>query len=278
MISTALKHVALAGAALCAALSVSAQDTAKAAAGPLDGNRYMHERFYAGDISAASTYLRSQRAGADRLTIVDVRDATEYRRGHPVSARHIPYPRVFQECNANPKAADDQVLRSEDGGTCLYGMKKDSLVRMSDEELFKAFEAAYPDKNQAFALLCRTGSRSAKAGNVLSNPEKYLGAAYAGRGYRQVFNIWEGFVGMPLVPIHPDTRTVIGAENATVSITLENGTQAVGFKPAYLDLNKDGKITNADMDGWRYHQGLPFDLAMDKANLSSKAAPYYDKN
>lgn len=278
MISKTIKCVVLAAAAVCTSLSAFAQDAAKPASGPLDGNRYMHERFYAGDISAASAYLRSQRAGAERLTIVDVRDATEYRLGHPTSARHIPYPRVFQECNANPKAADDQVLRSEDGGTCLYGTKKDSVVRMSDEELFKAFEAAYPDKNQAIALLCRTGSRSAKAGNVLANPEKYLGAAYAGRGYKQVFNIWEGFVGMPLVPIHPDTRAVIGASSTTLPITLENGTQAVGFKPAYLDLNKDGKITNADLDGWRYHQGLPFDLAMDKANLNSKAAPYYGKN
>ncbi|MFD0668745.1 rhodanese-like domain-containing protein [Ramlibacter sp. MAHUQ-53] len=278
MFSHVLKCVALAGAALCASLSVSAQDAVKPASGPLDGNRYMHERFYAADISAASAYLRSQRTGAGRLAIVDVRDATEYRNGHPAGARHIPYPRVFQECNANPKAPGDTVLRSEDGGTCLYGTKSGSVVRMSDEELFKAFEAAYPDKNQAFALLCRTGSRSAKAGNVLSNPEKYLGAAYAGRGYKQVFNIWEGFVGMPLVPIHPDTRTVIGAEGGTVPITLENGMQAVGFKPAYLDLDKDGKITNADLDGWRYHQGLPFELTMDKAHLNAKAAPYYEKN
>src|SRR5574343_454006 len=119
MISNALKCIALASAALCASMSASAQDAPKPAAGPLDGNRYMHERHYAGDISATSTYLRSQRASADRLMIVDVRDATEYRRGHPVGARHIPYPRVFQECNANPKAPDDQVLRSEDGGSCL---------------------------------------------------------------------------------------------------------------------------------------------------------------
>jgi rhodanese-related sulfurtransferase len=278
MTASLMKSLVLAVLAASAATHAAAQDPARSAAGALDGNRYMHERHYAGDISAASAYLRSQRTGSDRLTIVDVRDATEYRLGHPAGARHIPYPRVFQECNPNPKAAGDQVLRSEDGGTCLHGTKKDSVVRMSDEELFKAFEAAYPDKNQPLALLCRTGSRSAKAGNVLSNPEKYLGAAYAGRGYRQVFNIWEGFVGMPLVPIHPDTRTVIGSEGKVVQITLENGKQAVGFQPAYLDLNKDGKISNADMDGWRYHQGLPFDTALDKALASSKAAPFYEKN
>lgn len=278
MLTSLMKSAVLAACAASATTSALAQDTARPATGALGGNRYMHERFYAGDISAASAYLRSQRAGADRLAIVDVRDATEYRLGHPAGARHIPYPRVFQECNPNPKAPADPLLRSEDGGTCLHGTRKDSVVRMSDEELFKAFEAAYPDKNQPLALLCRTGSRSAKAGNVLSHPEKYLGAAYAGRGYKQVFNIWEGFVGMPLVPIHPDTRTVIGSEGKLVQITLENGTQALGFQPAYLDLNKDGTISNADMDGWRYHQGLPFSVVMDKALASSKAAPFYDRN
>lgn len=271
------RSLALAALAWSAVAHAAAQ-TPGAGAGPLEGNRYMHERHYAADISAASAFLRSQRTGPDRLTIVDVRDATEYRLGHPAGARHIPYPRVFQECNPNPKAPGDPALRSEDGGTCLHGTKKDSVVRMSDEELFKAFEAAFPDKSQPLALLCRTGSRSAKAGNVLSNPGKYLGAAYAGRGYTQVFNIWEGFVGMPLVPIHPDTRTVIGAEARLVPITLENGTQAVGFQPAYLDVNKDGKISNADMDGWRYHQGLPFEVGMDKSLASSKAAPFYEKN
>ena len=248
------------------------------AGGVFNGNRYLHERYYTADISAARAYLGSQKTGADKLTIVDVRDASEYQRGHPDGARHIPFPRVFQECKPDPEGKSKQI-RSEDGGACRFGTEPGSVVSMSPKALFDAFEAAYPNKAQALALLCRTGSRSAKAGNVLSNPEKYLGAEYAGRGYTNVSNIWEGFVGMPVVPVDAETRLVIGAAADVTPLTLEDKqTRAYGFKAAQLDLNKDGKLDNQDLDGWRYHQGLPYVLDMRDALLNTTAAPFYSRD
>jgi rhodanese-related sulfurtransferase len=247
---------------------------AGAGGGVFNGNRYLHERHYSGDISAARAYLSSQKTGAGQLTIVDVRDASEYQRGHPEGARHIPFPRVFQDCKPDPEGKTQQV-RSEDGGACRFGAVPGSVVSMSPKALFDAFEAAYPNKSQALALLCRTGSRSAKA----AKPEKYLGAEYAGRGYTNVSNIWEGFVGMPVVPVDAESRLVIGAANGVTPLTLEDKqTRAYGFKAAQLDLNKDGKLDNHDLDGWRYHQGLPFVLDMRDALLNATALPYYSRD
>lgn len=258
------------------------------------GNRYSYDRYYAGDISVTQAFQQgvmksahlsqygdregnNGQPGADALTIVDVRDASEYAAGHPLGARHIPYPRVYQDCKSNPANLSDPVTRTPDGGSCLFGSVSGSAVAMSDEQLFLYFEAAFPDKAQRLALLCRTGSRSARAGNILANPEKYLGAAYRGRGYTKVFNIWEGFVGQPLVPIHVNTGRVVGGANDVVSVTLDGGVQAFGFKAQQLDLNNDGKLDIHDNDGWRYHHRLPYSTAMSDALLNQAAMPYYGR-
>jgi rhodanese-related sulfurtransferase len=257
--------------------------TARAADGDLGGNRYMYERFYAGDISAARAFLEAVVKNgswvnpADKLTIVDVRDASEYRRGHPERAVHIPYPRVFQSCKSNPANPSDPVTRTEDGGTCLFGSVPGSSVSMSNEQLFLTFEARFPDKSERVALLCRTGSRSARAANVLANPEKFVGPAYAGRGYKNVLNIWEGFVGQPIAPIHVNTGRVMGLANDVTTVALDGGGTAFGFKASALDLNNDGKLTLKDNDGWRYHQGLPFDTLMLPHLMNQTALPYYEQ-
>lgn len=258
------------------------------------GNRYSYDRYYAGDISVTQAFQRgvmksahraqygdrsgnNGRPGSDDLTIVDVRDASEYAAGHPLGARHIPYPRVYQECKPNPANLSDPVTRTPDAGSCLYGSVSGSSVTMTDEQLFRHFEAAFPDKGERLALLCRTGSRSARAGNVLANPEKYLGPAYRGRGYTKVFNIWEGFVGQPLVPIHVNTGRVVGGANDVVPVGLDGGVQAFGFKAQQLDLNNDGKLDIHDNDGWRYHHGLPYSTAMSDELLNHVAMPYYGR-
>jgi len=254
---------------------------AQAADGDLDGNRYLQERYYAADISASRAFLeaivkRGQWTDTkNRLTIVDVRDATEYRHGHPEGSPHVPYPRVFQACQPNPANASDPLTRTEDGGTCLYGAVPGSAVTSSDEQLFRTFEALFPDKNARLALLCRTGSRSARAANVLTRPEKYLGQAYAGRGYKRAYNIWEGFVGQPLAPIHVFTGRVMGPADDVATVALDGGATAFGFKAYALDLNNDGVLNTKDSDGWRYHQGLPFDTRMQHRLVSPIAAPYY---
>ena len=276
------------GAAFLAAAALAC-GAATAAEGDLGGNRYSYERYYAGDISAAKAYLlgvlshhpaehgeHDQRHKRhERLTIVDVRDAAEYRSGHPAGAVHMPYPRVFQSCKPNPALPSDGKLRSEDGGSCLYGAVPGSTVSMSDEQLFLSIEARFPDKAERLALLCRTGSRSARAANILAKPEKYLGAGYAGRGYTQVHNIWEGFVGQPLAPIHASSGRVLSTTNDVTTVTLDGGVTAFGFRASALDLNNDGTVSAQDYDGWRYHQALPYVTSMKPQLLNATAFPYY---
>lgn len=287
--------------ALAFAASVaSAQSTG------VSGNRYSYDRFYAGDISVSEAFQRGvmkskhleqygdkvekdekhhhghkhkkgPKKSSDALTIVDVRDATEYAAGHPMGARHIPYPRVYQECKPNPTTGSYENLRTPDGGTCLFGSVAGSTVSMTDEQLFLYFEQTFSNKAEPLALLCRTGSRSVRAANVLSNPEKYLGAAYRGRGYTDVYNIWEGFVGQPLAPIHVTTGRVLGAANDVVPVTLDGGVQAFGFKAMQLDLNNDGELNIEDNDGWRYHHRLPYSTKMENKLLNQTAQPYYYK-
>ncbi|MCG7874083.1 MAG: rhodanese-like domain-containing protein [Candidatus Thiodiazotropha lotti] len=124
----AAKHII---ASLFLSTSITATNLAIAQDGEPDGNRYYLERFYQQDISAAKAYLgmlgklKEQREDDDsekededeKITIIDVRDATEYRMGHPKKAIHMPYPRIYRECADN--------LRTEDGacasGTGLSG-------------------------------------------------------------------------------------------------------------------------------------------------------------
>lgn len=68
-------------------------------------------------------------------------------------------------------------------------------------------------------MLCRTGSRSIAASNVLADA-----------GYTHVRNIWEGFEGRPKTEVNGNV----------------------------LDLNNDGKVGDAgDLDGWANYAGLP---------------------
>lgn len=272
------RSAARATAALAALASLGA--SALAAEGDLGGNRCYYERYYAGEMSAAHAFVETVvKKGkwvdrADKLVIVDVRDATEYAGGHPDGAIHVPFPRAYQACKTNPANTADPVTRTVDGGTCLHGAVTGSSVSMTPEGLFLAIEALFPDKAQRIALLCRTGSRSVRAGNILSNPEKYLGAAYAGRGYARVYNIWEGFVGQPMVAQSGPGR-VIGPGTGTTQVTLDDGSKANAYAALQLDVNDDGKVDIHDNDGWRFHQGLPYDTRMLAQLLNATAYPYY---
>lgn len=252
-----------------------------AAPGDLGGNRFFLERYYAGEISVAQTFLEAVvKKGRwthrdEQLTIVDVRDATEYRSGHPDGAHHVPYPRIFQACATNPANSADAVLRTEDGGVCRYGVVPASTVTMTAERFFLTVEALFPDKSERLAMLCRTGLRGVRAGNILAKPEKYLGAGYAGRGYSRVYNVWQGFVGLPMAPVNLATGLVMGVASAVGPLTLDNGTSAYGFGAIKLDLNNDGIVDVRDNDGWRYHQGLPFETRLHRHLLNVDASPYY---
>ena len=246
--------------------------------GESDGNRYYLERYYTADISAAKAFLDAVvKRGkwtdrSDPLVIVDVRDASEYVSGHPEGAIHVPYPRIYRECNNDN--------RSEDGGSCNEGSVPGSTVIQDPEDLFLEVESRIPDKSTRIATLCRTGFRSVLAGNILANPEEYLGSDYAGRGYKYVFNIWEGFVGQPKPGIVSSSgnRYVVGDDQILEDLTLPDGSSAKGFIAYDLDVDNDSAITAEDKDGWRYYQGLPYDTRLLPKLISAPidAAGYYD--
>ncbi|MCU7830464.1 MAG: rhodanese-like domain-containing protein [Candidatus Thiodiazotropha sp. (ex Myrtea sp. 'scaly one' KF741663)] len=270
------------------------------AEGDSDGNRYYLQRYYTEDISAARAYLGmlgkhqdDEREDHDehgkkdddefeKLTIIDVRDATEYLLGHPKKAIHMPYPRIYREC------VDD--LRTEDGA-CSTGTVYQ--VRQDPEDLFLQIEDKIPKKNTPIATLCRTGFRSVLAANILSQPtticdlKGYVGAdhdqcvtTYTGRGYSNVANIWQGFVGQPMAGIVSSggKHYVVGDDQILTDLILNDGSAAKGFIAFDLDLNNDEAIGADDKDGWRYHQGLPFDTKMSRKRINQVADDlgYYD--
>jgi len=220
-----------------------------------NGNRYTLDRAYKAEISSAKAYVdgvENRSTDPLPLQIVDVRDLDEHAAGHPPFSISASYPRIQREC------VDDN--RSEDGGSCIDGVVPDSTVTQNPEGFFLQVEAMLLDKSQRIGTMCRTGFRSVLAANILTLPEVYIctsvqkcgnddeedvdnynpkynscvnkcAAKYRNRGYENVYNIWEGFVG----------RTKVDAN---------------GNEP--LDLNNDGLIDAADKDGWRYYQQLPW--------------------
>lgn len=166
-------------------------------------------------------------------------------------------------------------------------------VRQDPESLFLQIEEKIEDKATPIATLCRTGFRSVLAANILSKPttlcdlKAYTGAeydqcitTYQGRGYENVSNIWQGFVGQPMAGIVSTggNRYVVGDDQILTDLILNDGSSAKGFVAFDLDLNNDGAIGANDKDGWRYHQGLPYDIKLQKKRINSvvDAMGYYD--
>ncbi|WGZ94238.1 MAG: hypothetical protein QJT81_21080 [Candidatus Thiothrix putei] len=95
-------------------------------------------------------------------------------------------------------------------------------------------------KDSLIVTVCRTGSRSIGASNLLAEA-----------GYTNVRNMWDGFVGL----VRKNTE---GEE---------------------LDLNNDGKVDktpySADLDGWVNFQGLPIEMRLDNERLFAPYASLY---
>jgi len=155
-----------------------------------------------------------------RAVIIDVRSTPEYKAGHPEHAYNVPYPFIYQECTAAGRTVD---------GACKSG-KVSEIAQ--DPEAFKQYvESIIPNKDTPIYTMCRTGVRSVAAANRLTEA-----------GYTNVRNMWEGFVGINLkAPFDLDD------DPATPTVELP------------VDLNHDGLLTDADKNGWLYHQGLPVD-------------------
>jgi len=167
-----------------------------------EGNRYDLPRNYHSEISAAKAYIltnhdkgnvgKSEFANA---VIVDVRTVEEYGAGHVPKSYNIPFPHIHSRPN-NP-----------------------AYISQSPERFVSDVMSEFPDKSTPILTICRTGYRSVLAANLLADA-----------GYKNVRNIWQGFVG----------RTKRDTAGNT------------------LDLNNNGVDGDAgDLDGWSGYQELP---------------------
>lgn len=193
----------------------------------LDGNRYGVDRKYHSEISSAQTYMALQRylwpadpQRQQQMTIIDVRSIEEYIGGHPPAAYSIPYPHIY---NRNKDAS------------------KGEYIPQPDANFVQAVNALGLPKDSLIVTVCRTGSRSIGAANLL-----------AAAGYTNVRNMWDGFVGL--------TRKNTAGEE--------------------LDLNNDGKVDgkdpySGDLDGWANFQGLPVAMDVDSNHLFAPYAHLY---
>lgn len=239
---------------------------------------YAPERHYAGDISAARAYIGTQLPATQRMVLLDVRDATEYRLGHPEGAHHLPYPRVYQQCQPHPSGAPEAQIRSDDGGQCRYGVVPGSEIAQSAADFWQAVQAVLPYKEAPVAVLCRTGACAAEVANLMARPDVLVDKSLAGQGYQAVYAIKEGFVGEPLVAVDTASGKLLSTDKKGEKLANSSATTTLySVAPVALDANKDGKITQADWSGWRNFLGLPYVVSMQPNLLSDAAQPYYDK-
>ncbi len=191
-------------------------------------NRYLLCGRYEADASSAKTFVETvanRGAWTERskqAVIIDVRSIPEYRAGHPDGAYNVPYPFIFQYC---------QQGRLPDGACVDAGTAQ--RLPQTEADFIKYVEHIVPDKTTPIYTLCRTGHRSVFAANLLTDA-----------GYEHVQNIWEGFVGQ-----YKPTYAAIPASGY------------YGFT-GNQDVTHDHALTDADKDGWRYYQGLPYDTRL----------------
>jgi rhodanese-related sulfurtransferase len=110
-----------------------------------------------------------------RPVLLDVRSTPEYKAGHPEHSLNVPYPYIYQTCDATGRSPD---------GACK---KSVSQIPQSNEDFVAYVQKLIPNKDTPIYTLCRTGVRSVGAANILTDA-----------GYTNVRNIWEGFVGINL--------------------------------------------------------------------------------
>ena len=177
-----------------------------------------------------------------RPVLLDVRSTPEYKAGHPEYSYNAPSPFIYQYCNDVGEDGPHDDRRPD--GACISGGDR---IEQPGEDFVAYVESIVPDKDTPIYTMCRTGVRSVGAAELLTEA-----------GYTEVRNIWEGFVGI----------------NLTAPFQDENQSDPT---PGPVDLNHDGELTDEDKNGWRYHQGLPYEtkLKQKQKYTGNFAESYY---
>jgi rhodanese-related sulfurtransferase len=200
---------------------------------------------YASEISPAEAFLDTvvKRGKWSRPSlkpvIIDVRSTPEYKAGHPEHAYNVPSPFIYQYCDEQGRRPDGACIKSVNPGG-------DDKIPQPGPDFVSYVESIIPDKETPIYTMCRTGVRSVGAAELLKNA-----------GYKNVRNIWEGFVGIYLTAPFQDF----------------DGTNYV---EGPVDLNHDGELTDEDKNGWRNHQGLPYETRLLPKLIYQPRADTYD--
>ena len=215
-----------------------------------EGNRYDRDRYYHKEISVSEAYLAMEHSkgwdnkknkGQPKPVMIDVRTLREYAGGHPDDAYNVPFPNIYVAGDQDPLLFYWEV----------YDIVKGNL-------------------DTPIMLLCRTGSRSIRAGNVLAEPES--DTATAGLGlmpFTNVTNVWEGYVGLYRYaftgnPPLPDP---------TKPLDLNNDDEInVDMADVYVEVTD----YNPDKDGWRNFAGLPWTTNVRKPLAYFQDPSLYD--
>ena len=208
-----------------------------------EGNRYDYERYYQREISVSEAYLAMEHSkdfknvpGQAKPVLVDVRTLREYASGHPEDAYNIPFPIIT---GVTPEVTQDP--------NKFYWAVHDLVNGNLDTPIM---------------LLCRTGSRSVRGGNILANPDS--NPATSGLApFTNVTNIWDGFVGLYRYAF------INGLPDPTKPLDLDNNTNVdilapFGIDDDYADVHVQTKDANPDKDGWRNFAGLPWTTQIRK--------------
>lgn len=199
---------------------------------------------YASEISPAEAFLhtvvkRGKWSDPSKgAVIIDVRSTPEYAAGHPEHSYNVPSPYIYQYCDDQGRRPDGACIKALPGGN--------DKILQTETDFVSYVESIVPDKDTPIYTMCRTGVRSVGAAEFLKNA-----------GYTHVRNIWEGFVGIYLnAPFQANGNT----------------------EPGPVDLNHDGKLTDEDKNGWRNHQGLPYETRLLPKLIYQPRADTYDWN
>jgi rhodanese-related sulfurtransferase len=213
-----------------------------------EGNRYDRDRYYHKEISVSEAYLAMEHSkgwdnkknkGQPKPVLIDVRTLREYAGGHPDDAYNVPFPNIY-------------VLGDQD--PLLF--------------YWEVYDIVKGNLDTPIMLLCRTGSRSITAGNILANPDSNTKTTGL-MPFTNVTNVWEGYVGLYRYAF--------------------TGNPPVPDPTNPLDLNNDGIINvdeadvyvqvadyNPDKDGWRNFAGLPWTTDVRKPLAYFQDPSLYD--